>query len=120
MISNKPFYLGEAHNWENESSVVQVLCYDTQELRDRGEQIRKGVYYEHKDTPPWNSGWGNDREFLKSRRSLKLRAVQEIGGLYIPIIRDYDGVLLEEYATYFETTEECLEFLKTKIHYVKE
>lgn len=107
----KPFYLGEQHNWRNVDNVVQILCYDTKERRDLGEEGRKEYY---------DSGMFSDTVFLRSRRSLKLRAVYDPETkLWMPFILEYDNLLREEWIEGFATAEKCLEFLKSKIYFVE-
>jgi hypothetical protein len=115
-MKTKPFYLGDAHNWEHVKNVVQILCYDTEELRDKGEKARKR-FYNDRDMDFWYfNSYDIDFKFLVSKRSLKLRAVFD-GARWIPIIREADGTLREEYES-CETVEKCFELLKSKINFV--
>lgn len=98
-------YFGEAHNWELDENVVQVLVYGSEQERDVGESQRKKNYQSvqsYEDFP-------NDVVY---NPILKIRAVRVDSKLFAPIIREGCGNLVKELNTKFLNATDCIQYAK--------
>ena len=97
------YIFSEQHSWQGNDAVQQILVLKDQESKDFFDvEFAKRVH---------DVGIENASD-SHIGASLKLRAVKDVNGKWIPIIRcGVHGTLIQEFHTWFDTAEETLEYL---------
>lgn len=91
-----------AHDWQNNPAVKQILVFT--DIQDKDDFEREHLEKD-RDFPYTDSQF----EDIKAKGIfVKLRAVLNGSGEWIPIIRTADGTLIKEFDSHFEIWEDAI------------